>query len=198
MKKRLIYSLVLLLLLSLVAIKFIPIGEYLVVNENLKNVDVLIVLSGDNGRLDEAITLHQAGYAEYVLLSRANEKGTLLKKVYRELPKEKVLLENHATSTYTNAVYSKEIMLKHGFTSAIIVTSDYHTRRTKLTFDKVFKDNEVNLTYRAVESNYFKAEKWWGNLKSLQITVREYISIVGYQLKLYKWIDLNPGMALMR
>ncbi|SMF86472.1 protein SanA, affects membrane permeability for vancomycin [Paenibacillus uliginis N3/975] len=41
-----------------------------------------------------------------------------------------IVLENEATSTYENLLFSKRIMKEHGWSSAIIVTHDYHGTRS--------------------------------------------------------------------
>lgn len=46
------------------------------------------------------------------------------------VPEQNILLENEATSTYENLLFSKRIMKEHGFKSAIIVTHDYHGTRS--------------------------------------------------------------------
>ena len=45
------------------------------------------------------------------------------------MPEERIFLENEATSTYENLLYSQAIMEEHGWNTAIIVTHDYHGTR---------------------------------------------------------------------
>ncbi|GIP02458.1 MULTISPECIES: YdcF family protein [Paenibacillus] len=45
------------------------------------------------------------------------------------VPEERIFLENEATSTYENLLYSQAIMEEHGWNTAIIVTHDYHGTR---------------------------------------------------------------------
>lgn len=45
------------------------------------------------------------------------------------VPREAMLLENKATSTYENLKFSQEIMKEHGFDSALIMTHTYHGNR---------------------------------------------------------------------
>ena len=56
------------------------------------------------------------------------------------IPRDALLTENKATSTYENALYSKEIILENEIKSALVVTSNYHMRRTRLAFERVFHD----------------------------------------------------------
>lgn len=45
------------------------------------------------------------------------------------VPEDRIVLENNATSTYENLLYSQDIMEKHGWNTAIIITHDYHGTR---------------------------------------------------------------------
>ncbi|WP_173918694.1 YdcF family protein [Halobacillus sp. Marseille-Q1614] len=48
-----------------------------------------------------------------------------------------ILEEPKARSTYENALLSKDIVKDNAFNSAIIVTSNYHSLRSKFTFEEV-------------------------------------------------------------
>ena len=169
-------------------------GRYLVVDEEPREADVIIVLSGDEGRVEKAVELYKAGYSEYIILTRANEKGTLvIDAIQSGVPRSALIIEDDASSTYTNATFSKEIMEQRGFRSAIVISSDYHTRRVKLTFDRVFRGSDMELTFVPAESKHFSRERWWNTGRSVQITLKEYGSLVGYYLHLYRWLDIDHG-----
>ncbi|WP_138493459.1 YdcF family protein [Paenibacillus pinistramenti] len=75
---------------------------------------VLIVTGGldtDKSQLTEA-----EGMAEYL-----ESKG---------IPADRILLENKATDTYENLLYSQRIMEEHNLKTAIIITHDFHGRRS--------------------------------------------------------------------
>ncbi|GIP59343.1 YdcF family protein [Paenibacillus woosongensis] len=46
------------------------------------------------------------------------------------VPREAMLLENEATSTYENLKFSQEIMKEHGLVSALIMTHTFHGNRS--------------------------------------------------------------------
>ncbi|QGS69364.1 YdcF family protein [Oceanobacillus sp. 143] len=124
--------------------------EFLVISEEPKKADVIIVLSGGVGRLEKAVELYHAGYGDYLMLSRANVPGmTAERAIELGVPKKRLILEEKATSTYNTGIYTKDLMENNQLTSAIIVSSDYHMRRTKLSFERVFKDTEIERTYVA-------------------------------------------------
>ncbi|MFC5711373.1 YdcF family protein [Thalassorhabdus alkalitolerans] len=110
--------------------------------------DVIIVLSGDQDRLEKAEHLYSDGYGAKVLISNALD-GSMTPEAAREfgIAADDIIVEDEAGSTYENAEYTKEIVEEKGFSSAMVVTSDYHMRRTKVVFDRVYGDTGVRLTY---------------------------------------------------
>ena len=153
----------------------------LVVDESPKKADVMIVLSGDVGRLEKAADLYKDGYAKYVILSKANTKGAYIQDAIKlGIPQDKLILEEKATSTYENALYSKSLMEQHGFNTALVISSDYHMRRTQLTFNKVFKKTDFKITYVASKRNN---QFWLSDNKNIKYSMREYIKLMFYLFK---------------
>ncbi|MCP3761391.1 YdcF family protein [Domibacillus sp. A3M-37] len=162
---------------------------FLVVNEEPKNADVIIALSGDVGRLEKAADLYHEGYADQVMLSLANEAGmTVEEAVAFGVSEQDLLLEEEATSTYTNALYTKEMMVEKGFDSAIVVSSDYHMRRVKLVFEHVYRDSGIELTY---VSSLRNGQAWYWDKQNILFTAKEFVKLPGYVLRLYKFVDLE-------
>lgn len=169
---------------------FVNAGNFLVSYDKPKNADVIVVLSGDKGtRTQYAVKLYKQGYASKIIVSggivyNKTSIAQLMRQQAEELgvPSENIILEDKADSTFENAIYSRDILLKNDFRSAIIVTSNYHTRRSKLIFNKVFSGTNIQLTYCASEGEYFDQSKWWLSNKSAMIVINEYIKFVGYAL----------------
>ena len=154
---------------------------FLVVDEKPKKADVMIVLSGDSGRLEKAAALYKEGYASYVMLTRVNGEGARLQKAIElGIPEDRIIPEDKATSTYTNALYSKPLMEKYNFSSAIVISSDYHMKRTKMTFESVFKDTDIDLTFVASQRS---ENVWFFDDENIKYTLREYIKLLGYLMK---------------
>lgn len=90
-------------------------------------------------RLDHALRLFQAGRFDRFIVSGGLDssrhklteaQGMANYLMERGVPKDRIILENKATSTYENLVYSKEIMAEHHFKQAIIITHKYHGARS--------------------------------------------------------------------
>nr|WP_281175103.1 YdcF family protein [Domibacillus robiginosus] len=139
-----------------------------------------MVLSPGVERIQKGVQLWKDGYADKLILSRANT-GTFTVKQAAELgvPEDSIIAEEQAYSTYTNATYTKELLKERDIRSAIIVTNDYHMRRTKFIFEKVYHDSNINLTYATAPSHYQFAT-WWNDEESKQMLWKEYVKLVGY------------------
>ncbi|MCD7034614.1 YdcF family protein [Metabacillus sp. GX 13764] len=167
--------------------------QLLVINEKPVKSDVIMILSGDGGRLEKGMELYKEGYAKYVMLSTPlGLEVSSKQQLQKDISPENLLFEQKATSTYTNAVYTKQLAEKYGFKSAIVVTSDYHMRRSKLAYDRVYKNSGIRLTY--VSALYNSPVPWYKNPREVSHTVSEYIRLTGYMLGLYDFIDLPDGM----
>ncbi|MFF2014969.1 YdcF family protein [Paenibacillus sp. NPDC058177] len=69
------------------------------------------------------------------------------------VPEGDILIENAATSTYENLLFSREIMKKEGFTTSIIITHTYHGSRAMEIADALGYDKpELGLTESRVMS----------------------------------------------
>ncbi|MEK4346221.1 YdcF family protein [Paenibacillus sp. FSL P4-0184] len=174
---------VLFICLLLLIIGLFSAGSFLVLSESPKQADVIIVLSGGQGRVEQAAELYKAGYAPYIILSNAKEStsksGDMVQTALKlGIPKDLIFTENAAESTYQNAEFTLPIMQEHDFKSAIVVSSDFHMRRVKFLFDRVYKKSKIELTYVGSPSVY-NAERWWSDRKSRETTFNEYVKIIG-------------------
>ncbi|MCH1640137.1 YdcF family protein [Paenibacillus timonensis] len=154
-------------------------GNFLVIHENPQKSDVIIVLSGGSNNLNIGIELYEQKYAPQIMVSNALDYDTIGTMEKRKIPSTSVIFETKADSTYTNAIYTKDLMIKHRLNSAIIVTPDYHMRRVKYHFDKVYKGTGITFTYTSVETQTFHPHQWWLDNNSRRIVINEYIKFVG-------------------
>ena len=88
-------------------------------------------------RLEHALVEYHAGRFDTFIVSGGLDKpgypfteaeGMRNFLVDAGVPEEQIFLENEATSTYENLLFSQAIMEEHGWKTAIIITHDYHGR----------------------------------------------------------------------
>lgn len=83
-------------------------GNFLVVDEKPVKSDVIIVLSGGEGRLEKGVELFKEGFAPYLLLSNGSVDQLYQRALQLGVPADSIILENQSTSTLENARFSKK------------------------------------------------------------------------------------------
>lgn len=187
-KKLKIWLVIIVLVVAGLSCAFLFAGRFLVYNQPPKKADVIIVLSGDKGsRLEKAVSLYKLGYAPKIMVSGGivYYKTTLAQLMIQQatslgVPRSALISENQSNTTYENGTNTLKEMKSHHFTSAIIVSSDYHMRRVHMIFTRIYRDSNITLTFCAAKDPHFNPNRWWSNNKSAMDTVTEYIKYIGY------------------
>jgi uncharacterized SAM-binding protein YcdF (DUF218 family) len=162
-------------------------GRFLVVEDDLAPADIIVVLSG--GRRDERIRqaadLYRAGLAPRVLLSGGEALMDLpipdlqrLQAIRNGIPESALLFETASTSTGEQARFLRPILERHGVRRAIVVTSSFHTRRTRYLFRKAFGGSPVEILVYPVRNDFFRPAGWWTREWDTEVVVLEYIKLV--------------------
>lgn len=156
-----------------------------------QNADVIIVLAGglDSGRMKKAAALYKAGYADKVLMTKVIENKYYYQNIELAnqfgIPTSDILPEYKAESTYDNARYSLAIMKEHDMHSALIVTSDYHIKRTRLVFDREGED--YDLSYIAALTS--DGKRWYEADTAINMWFNELMKNWMYRAYLYQLMD---------
>ena len=188
--------LLLLVLVVMLAVFFIDglrrpplnaIGRFLIVRDRLERADVIIVLSGGRGdeRVRQAAELYHQGYAPLVLLSGGEEMaGISVPEILRRqalalgIPPDALLSEPDSTSTAEQARFLRPLLEPRGIRRAIIVTSSYHSRRTRYLFRKGFHGSGIDLRIYPVQRDVFNPDGWWTREQDTESLVLEYIKLM--------------------
>lgn len=148
-------------------------GRFFIVSDALVKADIIIVLAGDSARderLLHAIKLWQEGYAPKIALSTtlADWQNYEDFPTWRHatklniLPKESLLVLDHeADSTRQEAQSLLPYVRNHQFKKVIIVTSNYHTRRSKKVFQKQWAGSGIHISISAAPFSFFHPDDWW-------------------------------------
>jgi uncharacterized SAM-binding protein YcdF (DUF218 family) len=144
--------------------------------------DAIVVISGDEqmARFQEGINLYKQGMGQYLVFSgAAYDNGTSNADVMRELavkrgvPDRAILDEPFGEDTWGNAVYTRQVLEDHGLRSAILVTSPYHARRAKLTFDAAYAGSGIQLKVHAAPDSQWRKLSWWQQPATRRLTFTE-------------------------
>lgn len=117
-------------------------------------------------RLNRAFELYKKGYARYIIVCGAKGPGENISEaeagkrylVEMGVLPELILKEDKSFSTYENLLYSKKIMNKKGFKSAIIVSNMFHLRRASL----IAKKLKMNASFSGVYVKQYLHEEYYG------------------------------------
>lgn len=155
--------------------------DFLVVDEPPRPVDLIIVLSGDTGRVKHAVALYTARYADKILLTGSGETKQMNKEAQQLGAKpDDISIDNTSLTTVDNARNSVKFMQDNGSKSAIVVTSAYHTRRSNIIFDNVAKG--IDLTISAASYEADMPQGWWKSPTMLRNVTLEYAKLAFYYL----------------
>ena len=158
-------------------------AESWVIEDRLDRADVLIVLSDDNfyaDRATRAAELFREGKAPLVVacgrrLRPSAGIAELMEHdlVERGVPKDKILrLVQDGDSTREEAEALAKLAKTKKWHKAIVVTSNYHTRRARYVFRRIFpQDMEIRVA--SARDGDFDPENWWEKPKSTDIFIRE-------------------------
>jgi len=143
-------------------------GSYLVINAP-KRSDVMVVLAGGGGssRFLQAVRLQKMGYAPLILVDAEtgaefygkSEADLVFDYLTRTGQKGAVVCPTTADSTYDEAGDVERCMKRVGAASAIIVTSDFHTRRALSIFRKRLPRYDWSSAASSAPAN--SAEQYW-------------------------------------
>jgi uncharacterized SAM-binding protein YcdF (DUF218 family) len=173
------------------------VAESWVVEDPLDKADVLMVLSDDNfyaDRATRAAELFREGKAPLVVASgrrlRPNAGIAELMEhdlIERGVPKDKILrFAVDADSTTEEAEALAKLVKTKKWRKIIVVTSNYHTRRARYIFRRVFPQ-DIEVRVASARDGDFDPESWWQKRKSTKLLVRE---IAGMVVALW---DLRQG-----
>lgn len=164
------------------------IAESWVVEDPLNRADALIVLSDDDfyaDRATRAAELFREGKASLVIASGRRLRPTvgiveLMEHdlIERGVPKDKILRVPHdGDSTLQEAETLANLAKAKKWHSAILVTSNYHTRRARYIFRHVFPQG-IEVRVASARDADFDPEAWWEKRKSSKLFMREIVGMM--------------------
>ena len=165
-------------------------AEFLVRGDPPAKADAIVVLAGDGygNRVRKGADLALQGYAPIVLTSGAAwiygvcECDLAIDYAVRNGYPRSLFepLRNDATSTDAEArvIFAGP---PPRWKSILIVTSDYHTRRTRILLNRL-KPPELRLIVVAAPDRFFRADRWWWHRESRKTLLTEWAKLAAAML----------------
>ncbi|MGB2714117.1 MAG: YdcF family protein [Vicinamibacterales bacterium] len=184
---------------------FLPFaGRFLVRQDPLIPSDAILVLAG--GTVDrwlEGVELYREGHAPIIVLSPGRldraEIGVRAKGIRwpsaAELALDAIpqlgvppavvqIMPGNLDNTAEEAAAFHQLVNQKGWRSAIVVTSPYHTRRTRIAFRREFRGMPVALVIRASRFDESDPPRWWRHRADIRFVVSELPKVLLYGLGL--------------
>lgn len=158
-------------------------AESWVVDEPVTHADAIVALGDDNfyaDRATHAAELFRQGVAPVVVASgrrlRPNADITELMQhdlIERGVPLEKIVSFTHdADNTIDEARAVVKLAVQHRWKSLVIVTSNYHTRRTRYIYRKLLPTG-IRVSVASARDGDFDPQRWWEKRKSIKLFLHE-------------------------
>jgi uncharacterized SAM-binding protein YcdF (DUF218 family) len=157
-----------------------------------RTADGIVVLTGGSSRVSDAMELLAGGYGKRLLISGVHPTSGA-NDISRSLPDNQALSDNQsllgccvdldrsAVNTRSNAVETRRWVRERGFTSLIVVTSNYHMPRAIAEMSHAMPD--VTLIPFAVVGDKWRDEPWWNSGATFRLLLSEYAKYVAVEVR---------------
>jgi uncharacterized SAM-binding protein YcdF (DUF218 family) len=180
------------------------VGNFLVVSDPLEKADAIAVLSGNGAvRGAKAAELYQQMWAPKILLTKEGfpyselewrrygvqvpetDTATFELLKFLGVPGSKMeVLDGYNESTFQEAGRYLNYARSRGLKRLIIVTSNFHTRRSRMTFRRVFRGSGITVAIQAAPPAWdFEPSGWWTRRLDVKNLLLEYQKLIFYYLR---------------
>jgi uncharacterized SAM-binding protein YcdF (DUF218 family) len=165
---------------------------------DVDKADAIVVLTGGEARIPEAVRLLGEGKGRRLLISGVNP-ATKRGELARLAPNSKKLFRccidvgHEARDTPGNADETRQWVRDRGFKSLIVVTASYHMPRSLAELRRALPDTRL-IPY-AVNPSNVHIDEWWAHRGTLKLLVSEYVKFVPAFLRCVGiQVTLNRGL----
>lgn len=138
-----------------------------------------------------AASLFAEGYGQWILTTNPPSDTPGIRMGYGQLmrqeaelngvPAEQIVdIEQRVYSTLEEAQAVRLTAEAQGWQSLLVVTSPYHTRRSRLIYRDVFRDSAIEIRVVPVINHWYEGATWWQDNYSVQATFLEYLKFLAH------------------
>lgn len=158
--------------------------------QTTQKADAIVVLTGGKGRVEEGIRLFRDRRAEFLVFVGVDptvRKSDLYRPRPGDPPADKVILEKSSRNTLENSIFGRDVIVRRGVHSVLLITSRYHLKRASILFRNSLP-REITIIPYPVDSVNLK-ESWWNHGGSFQLLFREFYKYCMFRM----FFLLAPG-----
>ena len=159
-----------------------------------REVDVIVVLGGDDGRrVNRGAELYKQGYAQHLLLTGLDDRYYRADRPnWRErnlmskgIPRKAIAVDTRSKTTWDEALNTAATMRKHGWERAIVVSDPPHMFRLHNTWTRALRGSSGTFVLVATRPEWWRPLLWWNNETSYRFVVSEIKKNLFYALVYY-------------
>lgn len=158
--------------------------------QNTQKVDAIVVLAGGKGRVEEGVRLFRESRAKFLFFVGV-DPSVRKKDLYRPKPGDpsavNVILEKSSRNTLENSIFGRDLIVRSGVHSILLITSRYHLKRASILFRNSLPMDITIIPY-PVDSTNLK-ESWWNHGGSFQLLFSEFYKYCMFRM----FFLLAPG-----
>ena len=143
--------------------------------QNPHKAEAIVVLAGGKGRVEEGVRLFRAKRGEYLFFVGVDpsvRKSDLYHQKPGDPSSNRVILENSSRNTLENSIFGRDVIVRSGVHTILLITSRYHLKRASILFRNSLPKDITIIPY-PVDSINLK-ESWWIHGGSFQLLFREF------------------------
>ncbi|MCE5266982.1 MAG: YdcF family protein [Planctomycetaceae bacterium] len=189
-------------------------ARWLDVGEAPQAADYIMLLNGDEStRPFAAAALMKEHRARDVLIAEVRATPQVIDGVQpptheinrevliqRGVPEGKIrILPGQAATTYDEAKALSDFLDKHPGVRVMVLTSDYHTRRSRWVFDRALGDHAGRMAMVSATTDEFDMDRWWLDEHGMPTVAAEYFKLAFYTAyygHLGHWAVAMAGLAV--
>ena len=168
-------------------------GEFWVVEDSPDKADAIILLGDDNypgDRAKRAAELYRAGWAPRIIASGRflRPYASLAELMQRDLMEHGVpagaihRLPSFAANTREEAVTMRRLAERQHWRRVLVVTSNFHTRRSRHIYSRVFR-NSADVRILAASDSGYDPDDWWRSRLGRKMF---FLELAGYPVAIWE------------
>lgn len=174
-------------IVAVIYLILVGVGAILIVSDPIRQVDAVVVLSGDDGsRLALAIDLHAAGNSPNLVITStdrtANADLRRAAKAGGFAPDRIFITEMKVNNTIDEAVAVRSLAEAQRWQSLMVVTDPFHSLRTRVIFKQILAGTGIEVLMRPVPSHWYRSTSWFFTSAGWQMTGLELSKLAAFFL----------------
>ena len=180
-----------------------------------RRADYIMVLNGDEPtRPFAAAALARAHWARRVLIAEVAPTPDVIEGIrpaYHDINRQVLLkrgvpaaeiaiLPGRAATTYDEAKALAAFLQDRPHARVLVVTSDYHTRRSRWAFARALADRAGQVSFVSAPTDEFDMARWWLDERGMATVAAEYLKL-GFYAACYgylgHWLLACGGLILL-